>query len=158
VCVCVLGRFGTVIGPRCAYTRYTNIIICVCVTLRVMCVSVWYICIRITHLHTYKYLWPVSAYYYTYYNRVTPVLHVFNVFVSVCVSVYTPLYTPGAPKRVLMCVYRMFARRLPDFKFLRPNHTNAVLWSLGTSVVIICVISIYNAFLVIYPYTFNIQV
>lgn len=59
VCVCVSGRRYDIIALRCAYTRYICIIICFCVTLLVMCVRVYDICIRITHLRTYKYLWPV---------------------------------------------------------------------------------------------------
>jgi len=64
--VCVSGRRYDIALSRCAYTRYmcTYMIICFCVTLLVMCVRVYDICIRITHLHTYKYLWPVRILLY----------------------------------------------------------------------------------------------
>jgi len=82
--VCVSGRRYD-IALRCAYTRYTYNSMCLCDTARDVCACMIYAYV----LHTYILINTCGrcAYYYIYYNRVTPVLHVFNVFVSVCVCV-----------------------------------------------------------------------
>lgn len=142
VCVRVSGRRYNM-ALRCEYTRYMYNNMCLCDTARDVCAYMIYV------LHTYILINTCGrcAYYYIYYNRVTPVLHVFNVFVSVCVCLCIRRCI-RLPRTV--CIYRMFAHRFPDFKYLRLYPTNycaiAIFFGISINIYldIMCVIGTYR--------------